>query len=113
MVTEEGLGQPRVNCSSHTVVHRFVDRYNSWLVFLLVAAVLIVLLAMTFVTWKLCGILVKRRRKRTRYKSVSKFFPFSYGREDKEVVTIPEMGPPKGMSAEREKLLNESDEDEL
>ena len=116
MVTEEDLGRPGVNCastSSHTVVHVLVEHYNSWLVFLLVAALLIVLLAMVLVTWKLCCILVRRRRKRTRYKSVSKFFPFSYGREEKEVVTIPEMGPPKGMSAEREKLLNESDEDEL
>lgn len=95
-------------------MHTVLVNSHTGVVVLLVAAVLIVLMALLLVAWKLCCVLIKRRRKRTRYKSVSKFFPFSYGKgEEEEVVTIPEMGPPKGMAAEREKLLKESDEDEF
>lgn len=52
-----------------------------------------------------------RRRTSGRYKSVSHFFPVGAGGEVH--ITIPELGVPKTMSSEREKLLVESDEDEL
>ena len=64
----------------------------------------------------------RSRTRRARYKSVSKFFPFSYGDgeqlEDERgsegvSVAIPEYGLPKSGRAEREMLLNESDEDEI
>ena len=53
------------------------------------------------------------RKKQARYKSVSKFFPFSYGQDASNGVAIPEYGLPKTGAAEREILLNDSDEDEL
>ena len=53
------------------------------------------------------------RKKQARYKSVSKFFPFSYGQDASSGVAIPEYGLPKTGAAEREILLNDSDEDEL
>ncbi len=53
------------------------------------------------------------RRKQARYKSVSKFFPFTYGQDTSNGVAIPEYGLPKNRAAEREILLNDSDEDEL
>ena len=55
-----------------------------------------------------CG---RRRRASGRYKSVSHFFPVGAGGEVH--ISIPELGVPKAMSSEREKLLVESDEDEL
>ncbi len=54
----------------------------------------------------------QRRTKHHRYKSVSRYFPFTYGKQTTDVI-IPELGPPKSGLAERETLLNESDEDEL
>lgn len=57
-----------------------------------------------------------RNRRRAKYKSVSKFFPFSYGQQvdgSSNSVAIPEYGLPKTGQAERETLLNESDEDEI
>lgn len=43
---------------------------------------------------------------------MSKFFPFSYGEEEEEEqVAIPELGLPKSRPAERERLLNESDDE--
>ncbi|CAI8052637.1 N-acetylated-alpha-linked acidic dipeptidase 2 [Geodia barretti] len=67
-----------------------------------------------------CCSATRRRRRRARYKSVSKFFPFSYGEQldadggsDGVSVAIPEYGLPKSGRAEREMLLNESDEDEI
>ena len=51
---------------------------------------------------------------------MSKFFPFSYGEQldadggsDGVSVAIPEYGLPKSGRAEREMLLNDSDEDEI
>ena len=55
-----------------------------------------------------------RNRRRARYKSVSKFFPFAYGQQtDNSGIAIPEYGLPRTGQAERETLLNESDEDEI
>ena len=49
---------------------------------------------------------------------MSKFFPFSYGQQldsgtNGGGIAIPEYGLPKSGRAEREMLLNESDEDEI
>ena len=65
---------------------------------------------------RLCSANGRHGRRGTRYKSVSKFFPFSYGQHldgSSEGVAIPEYGLPKTGQAEREMLLNESDEDEI
>ena len=69
-------------------------------------------------TWNLCCAKHSRKR-RAKYKSVSKFFPFSYGQQlddgsgEGVNVAIPEYGLPKSGRAETEMLLNESDEDEI
>ncbi len=46
---------------------------------------------------------------------MSKFFPFSYGKEPQgdDGMALPELGPPKIMGAERETLLNDSDDDSI
>ncbi len=51
-------------------------------------------------------------REKGKYKLVSKYFPVALGRGGSGM-SIPEMGMPKDGLAEREKLLDESDEDEL
>lgn len=54
----------------------------------------------------------QRRPKHQKYKSVSNYFPFSY-KQDVTHVVIPELGMPKGGGAERQVLLDASDEDEF
>ena len=54
----------------------------------------------------------RRRPKNQKYKSVSRYFPFSYEKRATEIV-IPEVGMPKTGAAERQVLLDNSDEDEL
>lgn len=82
---------------------------------ILTAAAAIVLLGVVIVF--MCNLRSAngRNRRRARYKSVSKFFPFSYGlqTDSNSGVAIPEYGLPKAGQAERETLLNESDEDEI
>ena len=77
------------------------------------AMILVAVLALGLCLWtcytRRCG--RGRRRTSGRYKSVSHFFPVGGGGEVH--ITIPELGVPKTMSSEREKLLVESDEDEL
>lgn len=55
---------------------------------------------------------LRRKPRNQRYKSVSKYFPFSYEKQASDVV-IPEVGVPKSGAAERQVLLDASDEDEL
>lgn len=55
---------------------------------------------------------MRRRPKNQRYKTVSKYFPFSYEKQAAEVI-IPAVGMPKSGAAERQVLLDASDEDEL
>ena len=81
-------------------------------------AVIVLLCVLIVSTWTLCvGSGLKRRR--ARYKSVSKFFPFSYGQQldgsEQGVVSVamPEYGLPKSGQAEKEMLLKDSDEDEI
>ena len=90
--------------------------HGSTLTILIVLLSLVLFVAVMIVLWRLCSIVRGRcceRKKQAKYKSVSKFFPFSYGQEASNGVAIPEYGLPKGRAAEREILLNDSDEDEL
>lgn len=66
----------------------------------------LLLLFKVFSTWR------TRRPRNQKYKSVSRYFPFSYEKQATEVV-IPAVGMPKTGAAERQVLLNASDEDEL
>ncbi len=75
-------------------------------------AIVILLLAILIVLWRLYVSCSFRKRDKGKYKSVSKYFPVSMGRGGDGMV-IPEMGIPKDGFSEREKLLDESDEDEL
>lgn len=80
-----------------------------------VAAVLVAMTALGLCLWTLCSRQCGSRRRRGsgRYKNVSNFFPKGGG-ESGMHIAIPELGVPKAMSSEREKLLVvESDEDEL
>ena len=54
-----------------------------------------------------------RRKGRGRYKAVSRFIPLSHEVKGHEQVMIPEFGLPRAVPSEREKLLSESDEEEL
>ena len=54
----------------------------------------------------------RRRPRNQKYKSVSRYFPFSYDKQTTAAIIIPEVGMPKSGAAEREVLLA-SDEDEL
>ncbi len=93
-----------------------VHAHHPTLIALVVLTSLVLVAMVALLWWRLCGCgCCKSRRKKARYKAVSKFFPFSYGKDpSREVgVALPEFGPPKAMAAERETLLNESDEDSL
>lgn len=96
---------------SPTVVAVLVSNHSGYIALILVASLALVLVIAVFL-WK-GGVCRSGARKKARYKSVSKFFPFSYGQGEGSQVAMPELGLPKTMPAEREMLLNESDEDEL
>ena len=89
--------------------------HSNTLTILIVLLSLVLFVALLIVLWRVCAAVRERcaRKKQARYKSVSKFFPFSYGQESGSGVAIPEYGLPKNRAAEREILLNDSDEDEL
>ena len=101
--------------------HLFLHHHVGYSILILVACIAL-LCAFVLFTWNLCTSGGRgRKRSRAKYKSVSKFFPFSYGQQSEDGtsgggevgVAIPEYGLPKTGQAEREKLLNESDEDEI
>ena len=98
------------SCLEHKAVSRYWKRVGLTALSVLAGVVLLgflfVMLFKGLSTWN------TQRHKRHRYKSVSRYFPFSYGKQKSDVV-IPEVGMPKSGSAERQVLLNESDEDEL
>lgn len=118
----QATDQPINNCSTqdptpcpthHVLV---VVQHHTSLITLIVLTSLVLVVVVTVLSWKLFGCECCRikRRKRSRYKRVSKFFPFSYGKDvGEEAVALPELGPPKTMAAERETLLNDSDEDSI
>lgn len=89
--------------------------HGNTLTILIVLLSLVLCVALLIVLWRVCVAVRERciRKKQARYKSVSKFFPFSYGQDASNGVAIPEYGLPKTGAAEREILLNDSDEDEL
>ena len=89
--------------------------HGNTLTILIVLLSLVLFVALLIVAWRVCVATRERcaRKKQARYKSVSKFFPFSYGQDSSTGVAIPEYGLPKTRAAEREILLNDSDEDEL
>lgn len=89
--------------------------HSNTLTILIVLLSLVLCVALLIVMWRVCAAVRERcaRKKQARYKSVSKFFPFSYGQDSSNGVAIPEYGLPKNRAAEREILLNDSDEDEL
>ena len=100
--------------SSQLVVVHVVVNHHPTLVALIVLTSLVLLLASLITAWKIYKAWCKKeKRRKARYKSVSKFFPFSYEEDDRSGVAIPEFGLPKALPAEREMLLNDSDEDEL
>lgn len=79
----------------------------------LIALLGVVLLGFTvLLLFKAASVWGRKRPRNQRYKTVSRYFPFSYEKQVAEVV-IPEVGMPKSGSAERQVLLNASDEDEL
>ena len=97
-------------CVDHTL--KSLHRHRQGLTVLLV---LLGLVLVGFVVLLLVKVLSNWRTGRPRhqkYKSVSRYFPFSYEKQATEVV-IPSVGMPKTGAAERQVLLNESDEDEL
>lgn len=79
-----------------------------------IAVALVTTTAIVLCFWVCCSRQCSERRKKGsgKYKTVSKFFP-NGGGEVGVGIAIPELGVPKAMPSEREKLLVESDEDEL
>ena len=114
-------------CESLTTIADEEETQDSFIashLFLLLLILLLsaVVLGLTLVTvWVCCcreGQRCRHRsnRGRGKYKSVGMFFvPLLGGGSDGKIVSIaiPEMGVPNAMPSEREKLLVESDEDEV
>ena len=105
-------------CSQATVIPPPItvqSPHHTTLTVLIVVLSLVLCIALLVVVWRCCRAVRDHcgRKKQARYKSVSKFFPFSYGQDSGNGVAIPEYGLPKNSAAEREILLNDSDEDEL
>lgn len=98
------------SCVSHTV--RTLSQHRTGLLALLILLGIILLGFFLLLLFKVQATCRKRRPKNQRYKSVSRYFPFSYEKKGTEVV-IPEVGMPKNGAAERQVLLNDSEEDEL
>lgn len=96
-----------------TVKVVLLQKHHKALTALLIFLALILAAALLLLFCKICCAWRKGRSRPAKYKSVSKFFPFSYGKDSSNTVIIPELGMPKSAAAERETLLNESDEDEL
>ena len=88
-----------------------LSNHPGYIALILVASLALVVVVMVF-AWK-SGVCRSGNRRRAKYKSVSKFFPFSYSQGEASQVAMPELGLPKALPAEREMLLNDSDEDEL
>ena len=79
---------------------------------LLVLAGLAATAVVVILSWKIYNRLRNSNHNASRYKSVSKFFPFSYDKVEAGMA-LPEVGVPKTGAAEREVLLNYSDEEDL
>ena len=111
-----GSSDDNPNCNGNRPTTLIVvDVSYRRLTILISFAVVILLFAVLIVLWRLWSTCSRRQQTRGRYKSVSKYFPLAMtgGSKGEERVSIPEMGIPKNGFSEREKLLDESDEDEL
>ena len=101
-----------------TLAHHTLHHHTGYVILVAISAVILITILIVF-SWRLCSAPILRKR-RTKYKSVSKFIPLSYSQPNHDGrgeggggIAIPEFGLPKSGEAEREMLLNESDEDEI
>ena len=94
------------------MVNQSLHRRRKTLVVLVILLGVVLLGFAVLLLWKVLAKLCKRKPKQLKYKSVSKYFPFSY-KQDLVNVVLPELGMPKGGGAERQILLNGSDDDEF
>ncbi len=99
-----------VSCVNHTL--KTLRGHRTGLTVLVVMLGVILLGFILLFLVKVKSAWGRHRPRNQRYKSVSKYFPFSYEKQATEVV-IPAVGMPKGGATERQVLLNDSDEDEL
>ncbi len=100
------------NNDNHQVVKK-LQKHSRGLLVLTVLLGLVLLGLVVVLMWKAAVAWSHSRpKKHQKYKSVSKYFPFTH--KDSNVVALPEFGMPKGVGAERQILLEGSDdEDEL
>lgn len=97
----------------HQVVSSF-QRHSRSLLILSVLLGIVLLGFFVLLLWKAAVMWSRSRpRKHEKYKSVSRYFPFSYKKDSNVNVALPELGMPKGMGAERQVLLEDSEDDEL
>lgn len=107
------------NCSNdcptvtnHITVVYFIEHHVLLFTLFILSLVLFILLLSIWICYLRRNSSMRERRKVTpgRYKPMNNFFPKAGG---VMAIAIPEMGLPKAMPSEREKLIVESDEDEL
>ena len=95
-------------------VQQSLQRHSTSLLALSVLLGVVLLGFLLLIVWK--GAITwsrSRPKKYQKYKSVSKYFPFSHRQDSSVDVVLPELGMPKGMGAERQVLLGDSEDDEL
>lgn len=97
-------------CMDHTL--RTLRSHRTGLTVLMVLMGVVFVGFVTLLLFKVFSTWRNRSPKNQRYKSVSRYFPFAYEKQSTEVI-IPAVGMPKTGAAERQVLLNDSDEDEL
>ena len=93
--------------TNHITVIIFIQHHPLFLGLIILTSILVCCILVAIYCWKRNS---KKKQKLGRYKPVSHFFN---GRPKVVGIAIPELGVPKAMPSEREKLLLESDEDEL
>lgn len=97
-------------CIDHTI--RTLHQHRKGLTVLVVLLGVVLLGFLLLLVFKTMSAWARRRPRNQKYKSISRYFPFSYDKQTTAAIIIPEMGMPKSGAAEREVLLA-SDEDEL
>ncbi|XP_019850077.1 PREDICTED: uncharacterized protein LOC109580924 [Amphimedon queenslandica] len=108
------------NCSNdcpavtnHITVVYFIEHHILLFTLFIISLVLFILLLSIWICYLRRNSSMRERRRRVtpgKYKPMNSFFPKPGG---VMAIAIPEMGLPKAMPSEREKLIVESDEDEL
>lgn len=99
--------------TNHVTVVYFVQHHVLLVCIFVLSLVLFLLLLSIWICYLRRSRAMRERRRRVipgKYKPMENFFPRSGGVMG---IAIPEMGLPKAMPSEREKLILESDEDEL